>query len=228
MMEGMYEGEAPDLYLFGWVDEENQQVVTPFSIPGGTSFLATGTWDTEFQGLNDLAKSEQYGALDVEGAPVNFVFQTYHLMVAMFGLIAITVFLALLFQRKGKIKSMKWLQRLIVVSPVFPLLAIQCGWFTAELGRQPWVVYPSATGPEGVSLLTNEGVSQSVSNVELLITMTLFLLVYLLLIVAWARVMGRFIKEGPVASTAPAEVPAGSDETASAIGVSDDLAKEGE
>ena len=85
---------------------------------------------------------------------------------------------------------MKWLQRLIVVSPVFPLLAIQCGWFTAELGRQPWVVYPSATGPEGVSLLTNEGVSQSVSNVELLITMTLFLLVYLLLIVAWARVMG--------------------------------------
>ncbi len=230
MMEGMYNGEVPDLYLFGWVDEENQEVVTPFSIPGGTSFLATGTWDTEYQGLNDLAESEKYGALDVESAPVNAVFQTYHLMVAMFGLIAITVFLALLFLRKGKIKNMKWLQRLIVISPVFPLIAIQCGWFTAELGRQPWVVYPSATGPEGVTLLTGEGVSQSVSNVELLITMTLFLLVYLLLIVAWARVMGRFIKEGPVVSPVPAAeaAVAGDASAAPAIGASDDLVKEGE
>ncbi len=41
----MYDDEVPPLYAFGWVDEENQQVVTPFSIPGGTSFLATGTWD---------------------------------------------------------------------------------------------------------------------------------------------------------------------------------------
>ena len=168
--------------------------------------------------------------MDVESAPVNAVFQTYHLMVAMFGLIAITVFLALLFLRKGKIKNMMWLQRLIVIAPVFPLIAIQCGWFTAELGRQPWVVYPSATGPEGVTLLTGEGVSQSVSNVELLITMTLFLLVYLLLIVAWARVMGRFIKEGPVVSPVPAAeaAVAGDASAAPAIGASDDLVKEGE
>ena len=44
MMEGMYDDEVPPLYLFGWVDEESQEVVTPFYIPGGTSFLATGTW----------------------------------------------------------------------------------------------------------------------------------------------------------------------------------------
>lgn len=203
MMEGMYESEAPALYLFGWVDEEAQEVITPFYIPGGTSFLATGTWDAEFQGLNDLAKSEKYGDFDPSTAPVNFVFQTYHLMVALFGLIAITVFLALFFTlRGGKIKNMKWLQRLILISPVFPMLAIQAGWFTAEVGRQPWVVYPSATGPDGVSLLTNEGVSQSVSSVELLITMVLFLVVYTFLMVAWARVLGRFIKEGPVVEPA--------------------------
>ena len=232
MMEGMYESEAPDLYLFGWVDEESQEVIAPFSIPGGTSFLATGTWDTEFGGLNDLAASEQYGALDVESAPVNFVFQTYHLMVAMFGLIALTVVLALVFLRRGRIKNMKWLQRLIVVSPVFPMLAIQAGWFTAELGRQPWVVYPSATGPEGVTLLTVQGVSQSVSNVELLITMTLFLLVYLFLIVAWARVVGRFIKEGPVQVPVPAAagapVSAGAGSAAEGAFASEDVAKEGE
>ena len=199
MMEGMYDSEVPPLFAFGWVDEDGQKVLTPFSIPGGTSFLATGTWDTEFPGLNELAQTEEYGALDVENAPVNFVFQTYHIMVAMYGLIMLTIILALVFTlRGGKIKDMKWLQRLVLISPVFPLIAIQAGWFTAEVGRQPWVVYPSATGPDGVSLLTNEGVSQSVSAPELMITMVLFLVVYAFLMVAWARTMGRFIKEGPV------------------------------
>ena len=213
MMEGMYDDEVPPLYLFGWVDEESQQVITPFSIPGGTSFLATGTWDTEYQGLNSLAETEQYGALDPETAPVNFVFQTYHIMVAMYGLIMITAILAIVFtyRKGGRIKNMKWLQRLVLISPVFPVIAIQTGWFTAELGRQPWVVYPSATGPEGVALATGDAASASVSAPELLITMALFFLVYVFLIFAWARVMGRFIKEGPVVAPAEAD-DAASDE----------------
>ena len=233
MMEGMYDDEVPPLYLFGWVDEESQQVITPFSIPGGTSFLATGTWDTEYQGLNSLAETEQYGALDPETAPVNFVFQTYHIMVAMYGLIMITAILAIVFtyRKGGRIKNMKWLQRLVLISPVFPVIAIQTGWFTAELGRQPWVVYPSATSPEGVSLLTNEGVSQSVSAPELVITMVLFLVVYAFLMVAWARTMGRFIKEGPVAEHEPALEGAAAGKTPkgkAAPSFGDDLAKEGE
>ena len=232
MMEGMYDSEVPPLYAFGWVDEENQKVITPFSIPGGTSFLATGTWDTEYEGLNQLAASAEYGALDPETAPVNFVFQTYHLMVAMYGLIMLTVILALVFTlRGGKIQNMKWLQRLVLISPVFPLIAIQAGWFTAEVGRQPWVVYPSATSPEGVSLLTNEGVSQSVSAPELVITMVLFLVVYAFLMVAWARTMGRFIKEGPVAEHEPALEGAAAGKTPkgkAAPSFGDDLAKEGE
>ena len=213
MMEGMYDDEVPPLYAFGWVDEENQQVVTPFSIPGGTSFLATGTWDTEYQGLNSLAETEQYGALDPETAPVNFVFQTYHIMVAMYGLIMITAILAIVFtyRKGGRIKNMKWLQRLVLISPVFPVIAIQTGWFTAELGRQPWVVYPSVTGPEGVALATGDAASASVSAPELLITMALFFLVYVFLIFAWARVMGRFIKEGPVAKPAEADNAASDD-----------------
>ena len=213
MMEGMYDDEVPPLYLFGWVVEESQQVITPFSIPGGTSFLATGTWDTEYQGLNSLAETEQYGALDPETAPVNFVFQTYHIMVAMYGLIMITAILAIVFtyRKGGRIKNMKWLQRLVLISPVFPVIAIQTGWFTAELGRQPWVVYPSATGPEGVALATGDAASASVSAPELLITMALFFLVYVFLIFAWARVMGRFIKEGPVVAPAEAD-DAASDE----------------
>lgn len=201
MMEGMYESEVPPLYAFGWVDEDSQQVITPFAIPGGTSFLATGTWDTEYLGLNDLAETEKYGDLDVDSMPVNFVFQTYHIMVAMYGLIMITSILAIIFTFRGaRIQKMKWLQRLVLISPLFPLIAIQTGWYTAEIGRQPWVVYPSATGPDGVSLLTQNGVSQAVSAPELVITNLLFLVIYIVLIIGWARVIGRIIAHGPEAS----------------------------
>ncbi|WP_303862352.1 cytochrome ubiquinol oxidase subunit I [Senegalimassilia anaerobia] len=214
MMEGMYDDEVPPLYAFGWVDEENQQVVTPFSIPGGTSFLATGTWDAQYQGLNSLAQTEKYGDMDVADLPVNLVFQSYHLMVAMYGLIMITAILAVVFSlRGGRIRSMRWLQKLLLVSPLFPFIAIQVGWITAEVGRQPWVVYPSTSGPDGVSLLTNNAISQSVSAPELLLTLALFAAVYVFLFVGWARVISRFIKRGPVGDDAPA---AGSTDDATA------------
>ena len=202
MMEGMYGDEVPPLYAFGWVDEENQQVITPFAIPGGTSFLATGTWDTEYQGLNSLAQTDKYADIDVANMPVNLVFQSYHLMVAMYGLIMLTVILALVFTlRGGRIRTMRWLQKLLVVAPLFPLIAIQLGWSSAEVGRQPWVVYPSTSGPDGVALLTQNAISQSVSAPELLTTLALFIAVYVFLFVGWARVISHFIKRGPVADS---------------------------
>ena len=202
MMEGMYGDEVPPLYAFGWVDEENQQVIAPFAIPGGTSFLATGTWDTEYQGLNSLAQTDKYADVDVANMPVNLVFQSYHLMVAMYGLIMLTVILALVFTlRGGRIRTMRWLQKLLVVAPLFPLIAIQVGWITAEVGRQPWVVYPSTSGPDGVALLTQNAISQSVSAPELLTTLALFIAVYVFLFVGWARVISHFIKRGPVADS---------------------------
>lgn len=199
MMEGMYEDEVPPLYAIGWVDEASGEVVAPFAIPGGTSFLATGAWDTEYQGLNSLVQTEQFAGVDVDDLPVNAVFQSYHFMVAMFGLIAICAILAIVFTRKnGRVRNMRWLQRLLLISPVFPMLAIQAGWLTAEMGRQPYVVYPSNSAPDGVSLFTADGVSASVSSVELLITIVLFIAVYLLLIVGWIRVVSKFIAAGPV------------------------------
>ena len=66
-----------------------------------------------------------------------------------------------------------------------------------EIGRQPWVVYPSTSGPDGVSLLTSEAISQSVSPVEVLVTIVLFTLIYLFIFVAYVRIMAHFIKKGP-------------------------------
>ena len=221
MMEGMYDSEVPPLYAFGWVDEESQEVLSPIAIPGGTSFLATGTWDTEYMGLNELAETEQYADLSVEDLPVNLVFQSYHLMVMLFGLILITVVLALIFQRGGKLKDKRWLQRLLFVSPLFPFFAIVTGWVTAEIGRQPWVVYPSTSGPEGVSLLTSDAISQSVSSVEVLVTIVLFTLIYLFIFVAYVRIVAHFIKKGPddgeaVAPAADAKATSGAAAVAAA------------
>ena len=66
MMEGMYDSEVPPLYAVGIVDEDNQEVIAPFAIPGGTSFLATGNFETEYPGLNELAQTEEYGDMVVE------------------------------------------------------------------------------------------------------------------------------------------------------------------
>ena len=195
-MEGQYEDEAAPLYLFGWVDEENEQVLG-LGIPGFTSILATGSPDTVYPGLNSLAETEQYGALAQDMPPVNAIFQVYHLMVAVSGVLALLLVLVLVAHARGTFGKWRWLQKLMVIAPIFPLAAIEAGWFTAELGRQPWVVYPSANAPAGIELLTNEAYSHSVTAVEMWVTIVLFCAVYLLLFVAWARIVSRFVKEGP-------------------------------
>ena len=124
-------------------------------------------------------------------------------MVAMYGLIMVTAVLAIVFSfRDGKIRSMRWLQKLLVISPLFPFLAIQVGWITAEVGRQPWVVYPGASSPDGVALLTQNAISQSVSAPELLTTLALFAVVYVFLFAGWVRVISHLIKRGPVSEMA--------------------------
>lgn len=202
MMEGAYETEAMPLYALGWVDEESQEVITPLAIPGGTSFLASWDFEKEYPGLNDLAASGVYGSdfteETVDELPVNTVFQSYHLMVIMFGLIALVTILSFIFTyRKGRIKNMRWLQNLAIISPLFPFLAIQGGWVTAEIGRQPWSVYPASSSPDGISLLTGEANSLAVSSPELAITITLFCLIYLFLIIGWACIVIHLIKKGP-------------------------------
>ena len=203
-MEGQYADEVPPLYLFGWVDETNEEVLGP-SLPGFTSFLATFSFDTEYPGLNSLADSERYGDLDTSELPVNAIFQVYHLMVALSGVIALIIILALIAMKMKKVSEWRWLQKLLVISPIFPFIAIEAGWFTAELGRQPWVVYPAASSPDGVALLTNEAISRSVTAPELLLTIVLFCAVYLLLFVAWGRMASKFVKEGPVAEAGEGE-----------------------
>ena len=179
-MEGQYESGPMELSLFGWVNEEEQ---TKFSvgIPGGTSFLASVDFDTVYQGLNDFPADEQ-------PTSVNTVFQSYHLMVALFGVICLVLLLGIIVLC-GKLKDRKWPLRIMMFGWIAPIVAIESGWITAEYGRQPWIV----TG----LLKTQDAVSQSVDATQLLITLALFFVIYVLMYVAWLRIFLRTVKRGP-------------------------------
>ncbi|MBN2174517.1 MAG: cytochrome ubiquinol oxidase subunit I [Bacteroidales bacterium] len=180
--EGHFEKDAPaDMYLFGWVDKESQQVYGP-KIPGGLSFLIDYDFNAPVTGLNNFPENERPSA-------VNAVFQFYHLMVAL-GLffIALTI-LGIFLWWRGKLFRYRWLLWVFVIAVVGPQLANQFGWFAAEMGRQPWVVY-------GL-LRTSDALSATVTAEQVLFSLIMFTLIYLLLFLLFIYLLDRKIKAGP-------------------------------
>ena len=179
--EGLYEttDNAP-LYLFGWVDEEAEQT-KGIAIPGMLSYLLN--WDNDFvvKGLNEFPEEER--------PPVNAVFQSYHLMVAIgMGLILIT-FLGLLLLYKKTVFRKTWILWIFMLSVFLPVFANQAGWISAERGRQPYTVY-------GL-LKTSESYSKSLVESEVLTSLILFFLIYGLLFFTWLFVLNKEIQHGP-------------------------------
>lgn len=180
-LEGQWETGTSDLALFGWVDEENKSTVAlELPLSGATSWLASGSFDTIYPGLNEFDESML--------PPVNFTFQMYHLMVFLFGVMGLLWIIAAFASRKKK-EPKKWMLRLLLFGPIFPFLAIQAGWAVTEVGRQPWIVWGE--------LLTENAISQAVSSTDLLITIAAFLIFYAFILVAYLRIVLGFIKKGP-------------------------------
>ncbi|MBU2973328.1 cytochrome ubiquinol oxidase subunit I [Zobellia sp. B3R18] len=181
-MEGHFEASAPaDMYLFGWVDKEEQKV-TGLKIPGGLSFLLDYDFNAPVTGLNAFAEEDR-------PSQINAVFQFYHIMVSigMF-LILVTLYACFLWWR-GKLFEKRWLLWIFVFTALLPQIANQVGWFTAEMGRQPWVVY-------GL-LRTSEAFSQAVTANQVLFSLILFMLVYTLLFLLFVYLLNKKIKHGP-------------------------------
>lgn len=181
-MEGHFDASAPaDLYLFGWVDKESQ-TVTGLGIPGGLGLMLEGELDHPVTGLNAFPKDERPTAL-------NAIFQFYHLMVAIgMYLIALTVY-AVIQWRRGKLFSQRWLLRLFVWSVILPQIANQVGWYTAEMGRQPWVVY-------GL-LRTSDALSAAVTANQVLFSLIMFTFIYVLLFGLFVYLLNKKITHGP-------------------------------
>ncbi len=181
-MEGHFETSAPaDMYLVGWVDKERQEV-TGLRIPGGLSFLIDYRFDTPVMGLNAFPEEDR-------PSQVNAVFQFYHIMVliGMF-LIILSLYASYLWWR-GKLFDKPWLLWTFVFAAFLPQIANQAGWFAAEMGRQPWVVY-------GL-LRTSDAFSQAVSANQVLFSLILFMVVYTLLFLLFVYLLNKKIKHGP-------------------------------
>ena len=180
--EGHFAEEAPaDLYLIGWVNKETQEV-KGIKIPGGTSFLVDWDFGTPIKGLNAFDENDRPQA-------VNAIFQFYHIMVAL-GLIFIAVTLwGTLQWWRGKIFSQRWYLRLLVFMVVLPQFANQFGWFAAEMGRQPWVVYGH--------LRTSDAISEAVNAQQVMFSLIFFTLIYSLLLFLFLYLLDKKIKKGP-------------------------------
>ncbi|MEW5984435.1 MAG: cytochrome ubiquinol oxidase subunit I [Acidobacteriota bacterium] len=181
-MEAHFPASAPaDMYVFGWVDEDSRHV-HGVALPGMLSWILHGNATAPVTGLSAFAPEDR--------PPVQVVFQAYHLMVAIgMGLIGLS--LAGVFYAMRRVGSPpEWLLRLLVLSVLGPQIANQAGWMTAEVGRQPWIVY-------GV-MRTSEGVSRSVSAEAVVFSLVLFTLVYMLLFALFLYLLDSKIKHGPL------------------------------
>ncbi len=181
-LEGHYDSLAPaDLYLLGWVDQEKQEV-TGLRVPGGLSMLLHFNPKEAVIGLNAFAPEDRPKA-------VNAIFQFYHLMVAIgMALIGLTL-LASFFLWRGKLFQQRWLLWIFVWAVVLPQMANQFGWYAAEMGRQPWVVY-------GL-LRTSDALSKVVTANQIWFSLILFTVIYAFLLALFIYMLNKKIKHGP-------------------------------
>jgi len=180
--EGHYPESAPaDLYLLGWVDENNEEVVG-IAIPKMLSFMVHRDFDAPVTGLRAFAPEDR--------PPVNIVFQTYHAMVAIGMMLIGLAALGLVLLRKERLFRTPWVLKIFVVAVLLPQLANLLGWMSAEIGRQPWIVY-------GLMRRT-EGLSRTVSAGQVLWSLIMFGIIYALLLAAFIFLLDKKIKHGPV------------------------------
>ncbi len=189
-MEGVYhtKGNAP-ISLFGWVDTENQ-TVRGLKIPSLLSLLIYNDASKPVTGLNEIPKDEQ--------PPVQVVYQAYHIMIWMWGFMVLVAAFGLFYWKRKSLIDAKWTLRAMVISVLFPQIANQVGWVTAEVGRQPWVVYKV--------LRTADAVSKSLVGAEVAWSISMLFLIYMLLLFLFLYLLDRKIKQGPTEKEAAEEV----------------------
>ncbi len=173
--------EPTGLWLFGWPDEEAQEVKYGIEVPALLSFLVHSNFETPIPGLDQIPEQER--------PPVVVPFLSYHVMIGLgTAFIGLTALAAVLVWRK-KLFEQRWLLWVFVFAVVGPYIANQAGWVATEVGRQPWVVY-------GL-LRTEDAVSKVVPSDQVLGSLLLFSVAYLALFALWVFVINEKIRHGP-------------------------------
>ena len=175
------EGEGVPLLLFGWPDMEAEVTRFAIEIPRAGSLLLAHSWDGQIPALKDFAREDRPNS--------TIVFWTFRAMVGM-GLLMIALALWGLWLRRGqRLFSHRWFLRFALALSPAGLAAILAGWYTTEIGRQPWIVY-------GL-MRTAEAASPQHSASQVGFTLALFVLVYFVVFGAGTAYGLRLIAKGP-------------------------------
>ena len=179
--EGIYKTEpGTPISVIGWVDEKNEEVHS-LKIPHGLSLFTYRDLNSPVTGLDQIPRDEW--------PHVAVVFQTYHIMVMMWGLMFLVAVFGIWKWRKGTLENARWLLWSMIVSVSFPHIAQQCGWISAEIGRQPWIVWKL--------MRASEGVSTSIRAPQVMGSIIMFICIYVLLFALFLFLLDRKIKHGP-------------------------------
>ena len=150
-MEGLFETkEGAPIALIGQPDMEKKRLDNPLHVPRMLSFLTYYHWGAEVKGLDAFPEKDW---------PTNIplLYYSYHIMVGLGTMfIALMLFAAYKLWKKSLYTSRPLLWTLMLAFP-FPYIANTAGWTTAELGRQPWLVYGLMRTPDGTSQMVSAG-----------------------------------------------------------------------
>lgn len=195
-MEALWETQDPAPFsLVATIDEKGQKNTSAIEIPGGLSFLTQNSFTSgKVEGIKDLqAKAEmEYGPGNYI-PDVTSIFWTFRIMVAAGCLMLLVAFIGLVMNAKDKLVENKTLLTVIFWMLPLPYIAQSTGWFVAEAGRQPWLVYGLQT--------TVAGVSKAVTAPEILTTIIGFTAIYVVAAIAAIYLAVEHIKKGPDGKT---------------------------
>lgn len=179
--EGVYKTEPhTPAYAFGWVDHKNEKV-HGLAIPGLLSFMTYRNTETPVPGLDQFPKDQW--------SYVPAVFQFYHLMIIMWGAMALAAVVGAYYWFRKRWSLHPLFLRYLVIAVLFPQIANIAGWFSACMGRQPWVVYKL--------LKTKDAFSPVISSGQVLGSLIMFIVMYLLFFVLFLVLLDKKIKNGP-------------------------------
>jgi len=182
-MEGLFETQAgAGIALVGQPDTDKLQLDNPLIVPKVLSFLTYRRWTAQVKGLKDFPR-------DIWPDNIALLYYSYHVMVGLGTiLIAVMALAAFLLWRRRLYHARPMLWILMLMLP-FPYIATTAGWMTAEIGRQPWLIY-------GL-MRTSEGSSPYVSAGNALFTLVGFMGLYLVLGILFLFLVVREIEAGP-------------------------------
>jgi cytochrome d ubiquinol oxidase subunit I len=188
-MEGLFRSErGAGLVIIGQPNLDTLSLDNPIVVPGVLSFLTYRRWNAEVRGLDAFPR-------DQWPDNVSLLYYAYHIMVGLGTILfAIGVLSVVLLIWGGRLYRARWLLWILMLSFPFPYIATTAGWMTAELGRQPWIVYGLQRTHDGVSPLVGSG--------NVLFTLLGFIGLYALLGLLFFFIVLETVIRGPVAGAA--------------------------